>query len=35
MLEAIEDGRNSFPRPKELALKFLDTIMKIYAGELA
>ena len=35
MLEAVECGRNSFPRPKELALKFLDTIMKIYAGELA
>lgn len=27
-------GRNSFQRPKEHALKFLDTIMKIYAGEL-
>ena len=28
-------GRNSFQRPKEHALKFLETIMKIYAGELA
>jgi class I fructose-bisphosphate aldolase len=28
-------GRNSFQRPKEHALKFLDTIMKIYAGEVA
>jgi class I fructose-bisphosphate aldolase len=27
-------GRNSFQRPKEHALKFLDTIMKIYAGEI-
>jgi fructose-bisphosphate aldolase, class I len=27
-------GRNSFQRPKDQALKFLDTIMKIYAGEL-
>jgi class I fructose-bisphosphate aldolase len=27
-------GRNSFQRPKEHALKFLDTIMKIYAGEV-
>jgi len=27
-------GRNSFQRPKEHALKFLETIMKIYAGEL-
>ncbi len=26
-------GRNSFQRPKEHALKFLETIMKIYAGE--
>ncbi len=26
-------GRNSFQRPKEHALKFLATIMKIYAGE--
>ncbi len=28
-------GRNSFQRPREHALKFLETIMKIYAGELA
>ena len=28
-------GRNSFQRPKEHALKFLETIMKIYAGEIA
>ena len=27
-------GRNSFQRPKELALKFLQTVMKIYAGEV-
>jgi class I fructose-bisphosphate aldolase len=27
-------GRNSFQRPKEHALKFLATIMKIYAGEM-
>ena len=27
-------GRNSFQRPKEHALKFLQTIMKIYAGEM-
>jgi class I fructose-bisphosphate aldolase len=27
-------GRNSFQRPKEHALMFLETIMKIYAGEL-
>jgi class I fructose-bisphosphate aldolase len=27
-------GRNSFQRPKEHALKFLDTIIKIYAGEV-
>jgi class I fructose-bisphosphate aldolase len=27
-------GRNSFQRPKEHALKFLDTIMKIYSGEM-
>jgi class I fructose-bisphosphate aldolase len=27
-------GRNSFQRPKEHALKFLGTIMKIYAGEI-
>ena len=27
-------GRNSFQRPKEHALNFLETIMKIYAGEL-
>ncbi len=26
-------GRNSFQRPKEHALRFLETIMKIYAGE--
>jgi class I fructose-bisphosphate aldolase len=26
-------GRNSFQRPKERALTFLETIMKIYAGE--
>lgn len=26
-------GRNSFQRPKEEALKFLDTIMKIYSGQ--
>jgi class I fructose-bisphosphate aldolase len=26
-------GRNSFQRPKEQALRFLQTIMKIYAGE--
>ena len=28
-------GRNSFQRPREHALKFLETIMKIYAGEIA
>ena len=28
-------GRNSFQRPMERALKFLETIMKIYAGEMA
>lgn len=28
-------GRNSFQRPKEQALRFLQTIMKIYAGEEA
>jgi len=28
-------GRNSFQRPKEQALKLLQTIMKIYAGEVA
>jgi len=28
-------GRNSIQRPKEHALKFLETIMKICAGELA
>src|SRR5271157_5159190 len=28
-------GRNSFQRPREHALKFLETIMKIYAGEMA
>ena len=27
-------GRNSFQRPKNHALKFLQTIMKIYAGEM-
>ncbi len=27
-------GRNSFQRPKEQALRFLETIMKIYAGEV-
>ena len=27
-------GRNSFQRPKEHAVTFLETIMKIYAGEL-
>jgi fructose-bisphosphate aldolase, class I len=27
-------GRNSFQRPRAHAIKFLDTIMKIYAGEL-
>jgi class I fructose-bisphosphate aldolase len=27
-------GRNSFQRPKEQALRFLQTIMKIYAGEM-
>jgi len=27
-------GRNSFQRPKDHALKFLETIMKIYAGEM-
>ncbi len=27
-------GRNSFQRPKEHALKFLETVMKIYAGEM-
>jgi class I fructose-bisphosphate aldolase len=27
-------GRNSFQRPKEHALAFLETIMKIYAGEI-
>ena len=27
-------GRNSFQRPKEQALRFLQTIMKIYAGEV-
>jgi fructose-bisphosphate aldolase, class I len=27
-------GRNSFQRPKEHALKFLDTIMKIYGAEM-
>jgi fructose-bisphosphate aldolase, class I len=28
-------GRNSFQRSKPEALKFLDTVMKIYAGEIA
>ena len=28
-------GRNSFQRPREHALTFLETIMKIYSGELA
>ena len=28
-------GRNSFQRPREHALNFLDTIMKIYSGESA
>jgi hypothetical protein len=27
-------GRNSFQRPKEHALRFLQRIMKIYAGEV-
>lgn len=27
-------GRNSFQRPREHAIKFLDTVMKIYAGEI-
>jgi fructose-bisphosphate aldolase, class I len=27
-------GRNSFQRPKDHALKFLETVMQIYAGEL-
>jgi class I fructose-bisphosphate aldolase len=27
-------GRNSFQRPREHALKFLETVMKIYAGEI-
>jgi fructose-bisphosphate aldolase, class I len=27
-------GRNSFQRPKDRALKFLATVMKIYAGEM-
>src|SRR5271157_1053677 len=27
-------GRNSFQRPKDQALRFLDTIIKIYAGEV-
>jgi class I fructose-bisphosphate aldolase len=27
-------GRNSFQRPREHALEFLETIMKIYAGEM-
>ena len=28
-------GRNSFQRPREQALKLLQTIMKIYAGEMS
>ncbi|MER3458455.1 MAG: fructose-bisphosphate aldolase, partial [Chloroflexota bacterium] len=28
-------GRNSFQRPREAALKFLNTIMRIYKGEIA
>ncbi len=28
-------GRNSFQRPREQALRFLQTIMKIYAGEMS
>ena len=28
-------GRNSFQRPREHALKFLETIMKIYSGEIS
>jgi class I fructose-bisphosphate aldolase len=28
-------GRNSFQRPREHALRFLETIMKIYSGELS
>jgi class I fructose-bisphosphate aldolase len=28
-------GRNSFQRPKEQALRFLQTVMKIYAGEMS
>jgi class I fructose-bisphosphate aldolase len=27
-------GRNSFQRPRDKALHFLSTVMKIYAGEL-
>ena len=27
-------GRNSFQRPREEALKFLDTVMKIYGGKI-
>lgn len=27
-------GRNSFQRPRDQALRFLDTVMRIYAGEL-
>ena len=27
-------GRNSFQRPREHALRFLETVMKIYAGEI-
>jgi class I fructose-bisphosphate aldolase len=28
-------GRNSFQRPREQALRFLQTVMKIYAGEMS
>ena len=27
-------GRNSFQRPRDKAIEFLHTVMKIYAGEL-
>ena len=27
-------GRNSFQRPREHAIRFLDSVMKIYSGEL-
>ncbi len=26
-------GRNAFQRPRDHALRFLDTVMKIYSGE--